>query len=108
MPAAAQVADTTRADSAVSLAPLVVTAAKVPVRLDRVGISVSVLSSADLKSRHPSNAADALRNLDGAFIDEANGPGGPTIVRLASPVVIGPAPAPGPPRLRTARRPGSG
>jgi outer membrane cobalamin receptor len=80
----AQVRDTTQADTTrrVTLAPIVVTATRVPVRSDRIGFSLSMLSSADLRMQHPANAAEALRFLGGAFIDEANGPGGPTIVRL--------------------------
>ncbi len=66
----------------VRLPPLVVTGTKVPVRRDQVGFAMSVLSAEHLAAERPLYAADALRELPGAFIDEASGPGGPTIVRL--------------------------
>lgn len=83
-PLRAQVADTTRADSAraVTLAPVVVTASRVPVRADRVGFAFTVVGAARLERERPRFAYDALRTLPGSFIDEAAGPGGPTIVRL--------------------------
>lgn len=86
-PAPAQATDTVsvRSDTTeriIPLAPIVVTAARVPVRADRVGFSVTVLGPADLGLHRAPSAADALRSAGGAFIDEANGPGGPTIVRL--------------------------
>jgi len=85
--AAAQVRDTTRATRADSLRalplpPLVVTATQVPVRSDRIGFALSLVPASELRLRSPVYVADALRNVGGAFIDEANGPGGPTIVRL--------------------------
>jgi vitamin B12 transporter len=81
--ALAQVRDTTAVDTTrVHLAPIVVTAARVPVRSDRLGFTMSVLDAEDLRLRRPVTAAEALRGLGGTFIDEANGPGGPTIVRL--------------------------
>ena len=66
----------------VPLAPLVVTASKTPVRADRVGFAFTILSSSILRREHVTTAADALRLVPGAFLDEATGPGGPTIVRL--------------------------
>jgi vitamin B12 transporter len=79
-----QVRDTTRTDStrALLLPPLVVTAAHTPVRSDRIGFALSVIPATELRKRNPATAADALRYVGGTFIDEANGPGGPTIVRL--------------------------
>ena len=79
----AQVRDTTAVDTTrVNLAPIVVTAARVPVRSDRLGFTMSVLDAEALRLRRPASAAEALRGLGGTFIDEANGPGGPAIVRL--------------------------
>jgi outer membrane cobalamin receptor len=85
--ASAQVRDTSRAAGrdttrAVPLAPIVVTATHVPVRADRIGFAVSVLDAATLRRERPANAADALRAVAGLFVEEAAGPGGPTIVRL--------------------------
>ncbi len=83
--AGAQVRDTARSDTTnrlIRLDPIVVTAARVPVRQTRTGFSLSMLGSAALRLQHAPNAVEMLRNLDGTFIDEANGPGGPTIVRL--------------------------
>ncbi len=84
-PLPAQARDTTRTvqdSTPVSLAPLVVSISRNPVRADRVGFAVTVLTAEALRDRHRRTAADALRNVAGAFIDEAAGPGGPTIVRL--------------------------
>ncbi|MGH7500875.1 MAG: TonB-dependent receptor plug domain-containing protein [Longimicrobiales bacterium] len=84
--AAAQVRDTSQTAQdtarAVPLAPIVVTASHVPVRADRIGFVVSVLDAEDLRRDRPATAASALRAAAGVFIDEAAGPGGPTIVRL--------------------------
>jgi outer membrane cobalamin receptor len=83
----AQVRDTTRTTAldstrAVPLAPIVVTAIHVPVRADRLGFAVSVLDAATIRRDRPANAVDALRSVQGVFVEEAAGPGGPTIVRL--------------------------
>jgi len=64
------------------LDPLVVTVSKLPVRASRSGFAVDVVPRARLVAERPTYAADALRQLPGAFIDEAVGPDGPTIVRL--------------------------
>jgi outer membrane cobalamin receptor len=66
----------------VPLPPLVVTASQVPVSSNRIGFALSLIPVRELRLRNAANAADALRNVGGAFVDEANGPGGPTIVRL--------------------------
>jgi len=87
-PVAAQQRDTTRAaaDSARAraflLPPLVASVARTPVQPERVGFALSVVTAHDLAARTPVYAADALRDVTGAFIEEAAGPGGPTIVRL--------------------------
>ena len=66
----------------VRLSPLVVSVSRTPVRANRLGFSVTVLTADELRARRARTAADALRNVGGAFIDEAAGPGGPAIVRL--------------------------
>lgn len=84
-PVAAQVRDTTevRTDTAaVRLAPIVVTASRVPVAANRVGVPVSVVTARALELDRPATAADALRGVGGVYVDEAAGPGGPTIVRV--------------------------
>jgi vitamin B12 transporter len=84
-PLAAQVRDTAAvADSAavLPLPALFVTGTRTPLRADRVGFAVSALDGVALAKRRPAYVAEALRALPGAFIDEAAGPGGPTIVRL--------------------------
>ena len=83
---AAQVRDTARVSAdttdAVRLAPIVVTASRVPVAANRVGFPVTVVTLRDLELRRPLLAADALRGLDGVFVEEAAGSGGPVIVRV--------------------------
>lgn len=80
----AQQRDTTATDTARAfpLRPLVVTISKLPLLAQGNGFAVSVIRAADLAATRPVYAADALRNTGGAFIDEAVGSGGPTIVRL--------------------------
>lgn len=85
-PAAAQEAppDTAqRQDSmAIPLDPVVVTVSKLPLRPSASGFAVTVVPEVRLRTERPRYAMDALRELPGAFIDEATGPGGPSIVRL--------------------------
>lgn len=85
-PLAAQQRDSARArlDSAdVFLLPaVVVSAAHAPIRPERIGFAMSAIMPAELRLRRPATAADALRDVAGAFVEEAAGPGGPTIVRL--------------------------
>lgn len=66
----------------VPLAPLVVSASRTPLRADRVGFALSVVGPAELTREQPRYAADALRHLPAVYVDEAVGPGGPTILRL--------------------------
>src|SRR5690606_6143853 len=82
---AAQVRDTAEvADSArvLPLPGLLVTGARAPLRADRVGFAVTTVGAADLARRRPPTVAEGLRTVPGAFLAEAAGPGGPTIVRL--------------------------
>ncbi|NIP79281.1 MAG: TonB-dependent receptor plug domain-containing protein, partial [Gemmatimonadetes bacterium] len=84
-PGAAQQPDSVRADSVadpVDLAPLVVTASRIPVQADRLGFATTVIRPASIDARRPQYAVDILEQVPGGFIDEAVGPGGPTIVRL--------------------------
>jgi vitamin B12 transporter len=80
----AQRQDTLAADSlrALRLQPLVVTVSKLPLLSQGSGFSVSVMGTRDLRMTKPLYAADAIRNVAGAYIDEAVGYLGPTIVRL--------------------------
>jgi vitamin B12 transporter len=82
----AQQRDSTVNDStpAFRLQPLLVSISKTPIRIERSGFSVSVLTRQALAASQPLHAADALRNVGGAHIDEAVGAGGPTIIRLRS------------------------
>ncbi len=73
--------DTLRA-RAFLLPPVVVLAARTPVRPERVGFAIGAVLPDELALRRPRTAADALRESSGAFIEEAAGAGGPTIVRL--------------------------
>ena len=81
---AAQQRDTTSADSARAyrLRPVVVTVGRTPIAAERSGFSVTVLSHDKLALLRPFHAADALRGVAGAHVDEAVGAGGPAIIRL--------------------------
>jgi vitamin B12 transporter len=71
------------ADTAtVRLEPIMVTVSRLPLRPSQSGFAVTVLPATALRLERPPYAAEALRELPGAFIDEATGPGGPTILRL--------------------------
>jgi vitamin B12 transporter len=75
------VADSARA-RLVQHAPLIVTAGRIAQRPDRIGFAFTTITRADLLIRRPATAADALRDVAGAGIDEAVGAGGPSIIRL--------------------------
>ena len=64
------------------LEAITVTGVLSPTPLNRLGFALSVITSEALRAEPRAYAADALRTLPGAFIDEAAGPGGPTIIRL--------------------------
>ena len=64
------------------LAAITVTGVLNPAPRNRLGFALSVITPQNLLAEPRLYAADALRLLPGAFIDEANGPGGPTIIRL--------------------------
>ena len=65
-----------------TLETITVTGVLSPAPRSRLGYAISVLTRSDLLAEPRLFAAEALRRLPGAFIDEANGPGGPTIIRL--------------------------
>lgn len=69
-------------DSAVALDPIMVTVSRLPLRPDRAGFGVTVVPEASIRAERPPYAMEMLRELPGAFLDEATGPGGPSIVRL--------------------------
>lgn len=89
-PVGAQEPDTAAArqpvDSAklpvVSLPPLVVTVSKSPLAPNQVGFALSLITAEELDLERPVYTADVLRTVPGIFIEEAAGPGGPTIARL--------------------------
>ena len=64
------------------LGPVIVTGTATPAQASALGLAVSVVTDSQLTARQPLYAADALRGLTGAFVEEAVGPGGPTILRL--------------------------
>ena len=82
--ALAQQRDTIQADTTrwFALQPLVVTISKLPLRAERANFAISVISRRRLDLERPVYAADALRSVSGAFVDESVGAGGPTILRL--------------------------
>lgn len=70
-------------DSAVfPLDPIMVTVSRLPLRPSRAGFAVTVVPEVALRTQRPRYAMDVLRELPGAFLDEATGPGGPSIIRL--------------------------
>lgn len=68
--------------SVIPLDSLVVTAGAVPLRPEQVGFAFTVVPTARLRLQRPRLADQALRDVEGSFVEEAAGPGGPTIVRL--------------------------
>jgi len=65
-----------------ALAPVVVTASRVPASRQELGFATSVLERRDLVREPTPYAARALTFLPGVSIDEASGPGGPTWLHL--------------------------
>lgn len=68
--------------TAIPLDPINVTVSKLPLRPSQAGFSVTVVPELSLRAERPRYAVEALRELPGAFVDEATGPGGPAIIRL--------------------------
>src|SRR6266516_2689496 len=65
-----------------ALAPVVVTASRIPASQLELGFATSVLERRDLVREPTPYAARALTFLPGVSIDEASGPGGPTWLHL--------------------------
>ena len=65
-----------------ALAPVVVTASRIPASQLELGFATSVLERRDLAREPTPYAARALTFLPGVSIDEAAGPGGPTWLHL--------------------------
>ena len=65
-----------------SLAPVIVSASRLPTRSDRLGVSASVLTAADFKVEPVLSIADVVSRLPGVYMDANAGPGGPTNIRL--------------------------
>ena len=83
--AVAQRQDTAKVDSLpkpTAIAPVYVTASRLPVRSDRLGFSTTAIRSEQLAAHHTMYLSEALRSLSGGHIEESAGPGGPTILRL--------------------------
>ena len=85
VPVAAQ-RDTTARDSVTrrrgALPPVVVTGTLTPNSAQSLGIARATVSRAALESEPSREAVDPLRHVTGVHIDEANGPLGPTIIRI--------------------------
>ncbi len=64
------------------LPPISVTGTLSPAAADALGSSRTVLDASALRAEPARSAVDAIRNTTSVFIDEANGPLGPTIIRL--------------------------
>ncbi len=71
-----------RDSTAIPIDPVMVTVSRLPLRPSRTGFAVSVIPETVLEAERPPYAMEALREVPGAFIDEATGPGGPSIIRL--------------------------
>jgi vitamin B12 transporter len=65
-----------------ALSPIVVTASVVPTAQQEVGFATSAVALRDLVVEPAPYAERALSFLPGASIDEASGPGGPTVLHL--------------------------
>lgn len=83
----AQVTDSTKAEQdstrrVFRLPAVVVTGAAEPTRAADVGFALTIVDFAALTRHQPRVAADVLRQVPGAYVEQAAGPNGPTIVRL--------------------------
>ncbi len=65
-----------------TLRPLIVTVSRVALPANEVGFAYSLVTSEDLMIDRPLYSVDAVRKLQGTYIYESNGPGGPTILSL--------------------------
>lgn len=74
--------DTTTSRRREPLPPISVTGSLSAAAWENIGISRSVLDASALRAEPTRSVVDALRRAPSVFIDEANGPLGPTIIRL--------------------------
>jgi vitamin B12 transporter len=74
--------DSTRLDSLVRLAPAVTTASRTPALPGKIGIATSVVTRDVLARQSRGYAHEQLARLPAISLDEAAGPGGPTIIRI--------------------------
>lgn len=81
-PALAAQSDSTRRDSLARLAPALITATRTPAPPGKIGVATSVVTREVLARQPRSYAHEQLARLPGLSLDEAAGPGGPTVVRI--------------------------
>jgi vitamin B12 transporter len=82
-PLAAQ-ADSTKRDTTrrYQLPPVIVTGTLSTLAPEKAGVARSVVTRDQLLAEPSKTAVDPLRRVTGVYIDEINGPSGPTIIRL--------------------------
>lgn len=81
-PLRAQTDSVRRDSSRVMLAPITVTASRIPAPRAKIGTALDIITPETLDREPPRNAAAALAWRPGIILDEAAGPGGPTVLRL--------------------------
>jgi vitamin B12 transporter len=83
-PLFAQNPDTTARDTTrkYKLPPVIVTGTLSTLSPEKAGVARSVVTSEQLRAEPSKAAVDPLRRVTGVYIDEVNGPLGPTIIRL--------------------------
>lgn len=64
------------------LGPVVVTGSATPAPAAGLGLAITVIDDSTITARQPQYAHGVFRGLTGTFVDEAVGPGGPTILRI--------------------------
>ena len=73
--------DSTR-ERARELPAVVITGTLSGTARERIGVARTIIDRADLQAEPSASAVDPLRRVPGVFVDEANGPLGPSITRL--------------------------
>src|SRR5256885_360134 len=81
-PVVAQQSDTSLTKRKQPLPAIIVTGTLSNIPPEKVGVSMSVIDSSVLRAESLHSAIDPLRRVTGVYVDEANGPLGPTIIRL--------------------------
>ncbi|HMO28551.1 TonB-dependent receptor [Enterovirga sp.] len=71
-----------RAQAAMDLPDIVVTADRRPEKIERQGSAISVVPREEIATSNPGSLVDALRNVPGLDISENGGPGGTSSVRM--------------------------